>query len=725
MRSLVSSILAALSLTAGPALAWADSPKRSIFVRANPKVPAAGQAELISIPGAAAYAQAHRNFERGASRAALKALEGVADTHLEDRIALLRGRAWFALGRQDRAEDALRRAIQHAMMPTIQWQAGRELARIMAAQGRHAEERALWETLRPVVPARRRLFLYLSEAKALARLGRPTLAAKRLEAAEDIARGQRQHDEVEAMRRDLRRAGHSVPLPPATLRRAERYYRRRAYRRAARMLKSFKGSRHWNGDAAFLETQVLRRLGRRSEEARALETMAADADHPRRPDALLRMGQISMGQDQNDEAIGWFDRLAEAHPMHKLTPEGQYLAGWVLYDEGRYQTATERLLDFAMRYPRADNRDDALWFAAWSAYLDGAYPRARRALRQLLHEHPRSSLRPQSLYWLGRIAGKEGKADVAQRFFEETFETAPLSYYGSWASIRLRQAGGADRLFPPASPPPESPKALLRAMGPRRPILVDRALALAGRRCHAIVRTELRGAAEAMRRQRDLHGRALMTQLLEQLGAHDMSFRQAARLTTEPGQLRSGRPAAWAAWRTAYPRAFERPVQRAAKKHEIPPSLIWAVMRTESRFRPGARSPAGARGLMQLMPGTARQIGRNAKGGRRHARRFRRPDSNIWLGTWYLGRLLAKFDHQLPAAIGAYNAGPRAMARWLGANGGRDLDEFVERVTYRETRRYIRRVLETYFVYERLYEGALPTLPPRIRDARRASIVNF
>src|SRR5687768_16287017 len=128
-------------------------------------------------------------------------------------------------------------------------------------------------------------------------------------------------------------------------------------------------------------------------------------------------------------------------------------------------------------------------------------------------------------------------------------------------------------------------------------------------------------------------------------------------------------------------------------------------MRTESLFRPDAISLAGARGLMQLMPNTARWIGRESKNGRFHANRYRSSKSNIWLGSWYIKNLLIRYEGDLVDAIGAYNAGPEAIDRWRKDYASLEPDEMAERTPYDETKRYVRKVLESYLVYQKLYAG--------------------
>ena len=126
------------------------------------------------------------------------------------------------------------------------------------------------------------------------------------------------------------------------------------------------------------------------------------------------------------------------------------------------------------------------------------------------------------------------------------------------------------------------------------------------------------------------------------------------------------------------PRKFESIVRSVSHRHGVDPDLVWAVMKAESNFNPRARSRAGARGLMQLMPGTARQ----------HAvADIYDPAQNINGGVRHLQLLLNRFRGNIRLAVAAYNAGARTVARYKGIP------------PYSETRRYVRRVLSYYQLY--------------------------
>jgi soluble lytic murein transglycosylase len=162
--------------------------------------------------------------------------------------------------------------------------------------------------------------------------------------------------------------------------------------------------------------------------------------------------------------------------------------------------------------------------------------------------------------------------------------------------------------------------------------------------------------------------------------------------------------------RFTYPRAYPDRVEPEAARRKIDPRLVWSVMREESTYRPRVRSPAGAVGLMQIMPKTAARIGPKA-GARRAEERLEDPGTSIKLGTYYLGWLMERYGGSTARTLAGYNAGEEAVDRWLEEIPANLLDEtdvFVEEISYLETRNYVKKVLKSYHVYLRLYPGEGP-----------------
>jgi hypothetical protein len=142
-----------------------------------------------------------------------------------------------------------------------------------------------------------------------------------------------------------------------------------------------------------------------------------------------------------------------------------------------------------------------------------------------------------------------------------------------------------------------------------------------------------------------------------------------------------------------------RAVRREAAHHGLRPAWIWAVMKVESAFDPLAVSWVGARGLMQLMPHTARKIAARLARPNFDSSRLAERQSNIHFGSWYLGQLYEKFRGQLVLALAGYNGGPHNVAVWLKIKPNVPLDELIEEIPFTETRRYVKKVLRWILRY--------------------------
>jgi soluble lytic murein transglycosylase len=174
-----------------------------------------------------------------------------------------------------------------------------------------------------------------------------------------------------------------------------------------------------------------------------------------------------------------------------------------------------------------------------------------------------------------------------------------------------------------------------------------------------------------------------------------------------------------------FPLPYREIIETEAKKYDLDPAWISALIRAESAWLPEARSHADARGLMQLLPSTARIEAR--KRGLRYpgAAGLFEPTINLKLGIAHLATMLEKHGGQPFLATAAYNAGPTPIARWLAQRPPSDIDLWIETIPYRETRDYVARILAFAVVYDwRLYGSAKP-IAARARgltvpvDARR------
>lgn len=168
-----------------------------------------------------------------------------------------------------------------------------------------------------------------------------------------------------------------------------------------------------------------------------------------------------------------------------------------------------------------------------------------------------------------------------------------------------------------------------------------------------------------------------------------------------------------------YPRVFVDDVRRAAGNNDLDPAYVDAIIRTESLFQPTVRSPVGARGLMQLMPGTASRVARRIDWPAPSASDLNNPATNVTLGSRYLADMLANWSGNIALATASYNAGPNKVAQWLPATT-MPADIWIATIPYTETREYVQRVMSHMTVFQyRLSEHA-SRLDERIDPVRPA-----
>jgi soluble lytic murein transglycosylase len=153
-----------------------------------------------------------------------------------------------------------------------------------------------------------------------------------------------------------------------------------------------------------------------------------------------------------------------------------------------------------------------------------------------------------------------------------------------------------------------------------------------------------------------------------------------------------------------YPLAFWDLIQQKAQDRDLDPYLVLGLIRQESLFDTRARSPATALGLMQLIPPTAARIAKQLGLPAPTQETLFEPETNLTLGTQYLKDLLQRYSNNWHKALAAYNAGEAAVDRWEKEIVTDDIEEFVERIPYVETRGYVKLVLRNQQIYKQLYD---------------------
>jgi peptidoglycan lytic transglycosylase len=401
--------------------------------------------------------------------------------------------------------------------------------------------------------------------------------------------------------------------------------------------------------------------------------------------ALARSGQ-------RDPAVAELEKLVRTKDELQRAKVRALLA--TILEDKEPARAIEQLRKLEKQTAAPSLASEARWQLAWADLRAGGELEAIPLLDKL-SQGPSDDVEAQrARYWRG-VARLESP-DEARRTqganeLTQLAQEIPLAYYGMLAAERAGSGQVERTLAGPRAPAPEPPE--LR----RTRLLLDGGFP-------EIAADEVESYVDQARLDREQ--RIQTARLLHRTGD---SYRALKLIDEAFGPtLEQGIDPAWReAWELAWPRAFGQWVSTATREFAFDPALVWAIMREESAYRAQVSSPAGALGLMQLMPATGGRVAGELGVTGFVAERLYDPETNIRLGTYYLRSLIERFDGSRALAIASYNAGPEAVGRWLSKDSEIKPDAFVESVTYGETRRYLRRVLRSYRVYQLLYGDAV------------------
>ncbi|MFP8965473.1 transglycosylase SLT domain-containing protein [Pokkaliibacter sp. CJK22405] len=168
----------------------------------------------------------------------------------------------------------------------------------------------------------------------------------------------------------------------------------------------------------------------------------------------------------------------------------------------------------------------------------------------------------------------------------------------------------------------------------------------------------------------------------------------------------------WDDVQVRFPMAYSQDFVAAAQNVALDPDWVIAISRQESAFRYDANSPVGARGLMQLMPATAKHTIRKFNLPDASLQDLYNPDINIKIGSHYLSEVNSTFSNNRILATAAYNAGPSRVSRWLNERGQLPADIWIETIPFNETRKYVQNVLTYAVIYQKKLGRAPELIKP-------------
>ncbi|BCS52981.1 transglycosylase SLT domain-containing protein [Geobacter sp. SVR] len=404
----------------------------------------------------------------------------------------------------------------------------------------------------------------------------------------------------------------------------------------------------------------------------------ADLQPAIRSEARLWHARAIERQDQSERAFALYMELVGEGKKQEFAADALMEAAGLRRGQGRYTEAAPLFEQVTKNFPESRFVGKAAWDAAWCRYLAGEYPLAVEALKALLND---GGLREKALYWLARSLENTGSADAAV-YYRMLLDEYPAGFYAVWhreqKGIKDEREQLAQRVFPAVAVPAcfDKPR-LLASLG---------------------MQEEARNEMGAARKK---------------AGEKKVPFSDLARLYLEIGDYGSAiatflqnRPVKWEkstlqVWSAGYPLAYSDLVAQHTSTNSLSEALIYALIRAESAFSPTVKSHAGAIGLMQLMPATARATARDK--GTFDPACLTIPEQNIKLGTKHFRELLKAHDGNVVYSVAAYNAGTAAVERWKKNLKGLRQDEFIESIPYQETRDYVKKVYASAATYRQLY----------------------
>jgi soluble lytic murein transglycosylase len=421
---------------------------------------------------------------------------------------------------------------------------------------------------------------------------------------------------------------------------------------------------------------------------------------------------------------GWSNAASHYLAIPKLYPGSSYaddgfaLGGIAIQETGNATDARKHWENQVARYPAGDMAGEAFWRLAWGAYRSGntksAINWAERTLRELPIAVDPGHFRA-ARYWAARWRLypsvkapnqlTQNDKDKAQGLDELTavMVNHPTSYYGLQAASRLRSLDPNRLLALRHLARPSHPKAWQF----RTEFVEDQ------RTLNGIALSRLGLRQEALAEFRRINQENLLAEeatylavvrwaVGDVLGSHD--YLRTYLQSHPPEQIGAFRGEIL---RQAYPQRFFPEVKAATVDYDWDPRIFHALVREESNFNPKIVSWAGARGLSQLMPRTAKQVAGWVKVPYSKARLFE-PAYNLRIGSRYFHFLMERYKNNPFMSMAGYNAGEGNVGKWRKRFGDLPTDEWVEMIPIRQTRHYVKRVAGTWQTYHYLYDGGPP-----------------
>lgn len=466
------------------------------------------------------------------------------------------------------------------------------------------------------------------------------------------------------------------------------------------------------------------RAGKTTEGAKLIEELAAKyaaSDPEFAAKALYTLGMSAWQADRNQDAQQQMERLVNTFSNTSWSDNALYVLGRIAETQRDYQRAARQYARLTAQHPDSDYAEEAGWRAGWAHYQAAQYDRAADVFSRVLAAFPAGDYVEAGIYWKGRALESAGQLPEAIPAYRQLLRNPPETYYSLLARERLRNAGEPlpartkqNGTHPKIADVAQQARAAcspaffqdVRIRLPKIMELRAADLSKYARREVEWLRARLEQDAPADEQTRVLR-LYFLARLYEEAGDYLKGIQIAADIETALKTLPSA-AFPYSLNRLAYPLEYWELIKTQAAAQGLDPFLVAGVIRQESTFDPKNISPAGARGLMQVMPDTGKRVAKRLGLKNYSAAQLYAPDINVRIGAAYLAEMLQKFNGDLFRAIAAYNAGPIATEKWWPAQSGIASEQVIENITYKETRNYVKRVMRNQANYRLMYPELRP-----------------
>ena len=402
--------------------------------------------------------------------------------------------------------------------------------------------------------------------------------------------------------------------------------------------------------------------------------------------------------------------FVEKYSWSALADDALYDLGWVQENEKLYDKAIASYRRLTTQYPHSDRLPRAYWRIGWIQFRNERYAECIETFTTLMKGSPTDSFAKAAHFWIGKSYERQNQLKVAEATYSEIAKASHWYYSGRAKAhlkrLRSKTEGSVKSevlAAPRARVTLDSPA--WKNIGSKKTPRVAQLMRL---KLFEDALTELDGLIKRNNSNlRDNYYNLIFC--LEKLKKFQQAHGYADRLSRFQPLHGRNNAIPVELYRLLYPLYYTNLLQKHTTKHEIDPLFVAAMIREESRYNADIVSYAGAIGLMQIMPANGPEFASRLKIPRFNTKMLYNPDINIQIGSWYMKSLMDQFDNNHALVAGAYNGGPGRMRRWIKAKQIPDLDEFIEDIGIDQTRRHIKKVIDSYIIYQELYPKPAPT----------------